>query len=105
LAPFIAGAQEGALGVLDTIRLILEEVIPILMLLAIAFFLWGVVKFIAAGGDDEKKAAAKGYIINGLIGLFVMVAFWAIITVFTETFGLFNDQAPIAPNVSPPVQF
>lgn len=80
---------------------IVNAIIPILMLAAFAVFLWGVVKFIFAGGDEEKRKSAKHYIIYGLIGLFVMVAVWGIITVVTNTFGV-DVGGPIdLPTINP----
>lgn len=73
-------------SIVEDIGGIVEIIIPILMLVAFMVFLWGVVKFIFAGGDEEKRKTAKHYIIYGLIGLFVMVAVWGIIEVVLNTF-------------------
>ena len=89
LTPFLALAATGDIGgVIAKIREIVDAVIPLFMVLAFAIFLWGIVKYITAGGSPEKEKAARGFIIYGLIGIFLLVAFWGIIKIFTTTFGL-----------------
>ena len=57
-------------------------------MLAFAAFLWGVVKYIFAAGDEEKRKEAKGIIFYGILGMFVLVAFWGIILIVTSTFDI-----------------
>ncbi len=86
-APFVAMAAT-LTDILGTIRSLANSIIPLFMVIAVAVFLWGIIKYITSSGDEEKAKAAKGYIIYGLIGLFVMVAFWGIIQVVASTFGV-----------------
>lgn len=91
--PFMALAAGTALGgtftsIVQDARNILNTLIPVLMMVAVVVFLWGVVKYITSSGDEEKRKSAKGYIIYGLIGIFVMVALWGIVTVVASTLGL-----------------
>ena len=67
----------------DTVK----YVVPVLMTIAIGYFIWGVIQFITAS-QEEAKAVGRTRIINGLIGLFVIVAFWGIIAVVQRTFGI-----------------
>ena len=94
LAPVIAMAAD-IQSILGQIVNIVNAIIPILMLVAFAVFLWGVVKFIFSGGDEEKRKTAKHYLIYGLIGLFVMVAVWGLVTVLISTFNLSETSIPI----------
>ena len=74
--------------IIRTVRDLVNTIIPLFMVIAVAVFLWGIVKYITAAGDEEKAKDARGYIIYGLIGVFVMVAFWGIIQVVASTFGI-----------------
>lgn len=74
--------------IIDTIRDIVDTIVPLFMVVAVAVFLWGIIRYITAAGDEEKKKAAKDYIVYGLIGIFVMIAFWGIIQVVATTFGV-----------------
>jgi len=74
----MASAQTIA-GILTQGTALVVLVIKLLSVLAVAVFFWGIVKFILAAGNPEKLKAAKGLIIYGLIGIFVLVSFWGII--------------------------
>lgn len=87
LTPIVAMAAtiEDIITMLQTI---VNVIIPLFMTVAVAVFLWGIIMYITAGGDAEKEKAARGYIIYGIIGLFVLVAFWGLVTVITSSFGV-----------------
>lgn len=76
-----------------------EAVIPLFMILAVAVFLWGIVKYVTAGGDAEKEKGARGYIIYGLIGIFVLVAFWGIVAVIANTLGVTPGEGSVFPDI------
>src|SRR3989344_3338669 len=59
-------------GIVDSIIDLLNDyIIPILFAIATIVFLWGVILYITAGGDEEKRKEGRNYIIFGLIGFFV----------------------------------
>lgn len=87
LLPFIAQAQDIS-SALTTVQTLLNSIIPVLMILATIVFLWGVIKYITAGGDEEALKTGRAYMIFGLIGLFVMVAVWGIVVLLINTFGV-----------------
>lgn len=95
MVPFAVYAQTTALTIIQTMRQLANGVIPLFMALTIAVFLWGIIQFIFAAGDEEKIKIARGHIIYGLIGVFVMVSFWGIIVVFGTTFGFTPGQGTI----------
>jgi len=70
---------------------ILYLVIPILFGLAIIFFFWGLSKFILNSTGNEKEIqVGKSYMVWGLVALFVLVSFRAIISIITGQFGFGN---------------
>jgi len=98
LSPLVVFAQSGA--TIEHVLTIAKDIFgnylaPLLMTIAIAVFIYGVVKYIAAAGDTDKMKEAKGYIIYGILGLFVLVAFWGLIAVLVQTFGLDAANSPI----------
>lgn len=99
--PLFAFAQTGANadveGILGIIRNLLNQIIPILMVVATIVFLWGIVMYITAAGDEKKAATAKTYITSGIIGLFFMVAIWGIVTVIVNTFQVGGGIIPEGP--------
>ncbi len=92
----IASAQTFQ-GIATNIGNLLNLVVPILFMAATVVFLAGVVKYIAAAGNEEKREEGKQFIFWGLIGLFVMVAIWGIINLFVMFF--FSGRLPSAPDV------
>lgn len=101
-APLIVAAQGVTIdNILTGISGIFNVVIPILMILATLVFLWGIISYVTAAGDEEKLASSRTYIIWGLIALFAMVAVWGLVQVLLSTFGLGDVQGqpptPIGP--------
>lgn len=58
----------------------LNYIVPALITVAVVYFVWGVISFIISS-EEEAKKKGKTKIINGLIGLFVIVSFWGIIAI------------------------
>src|SRR3989344_3135645 len=60
-------------------RLILK-LVPVLEVVALLVFFWGLVKFIfRVGGDEKAVEGGKRLMIWGLLALFVMISVWGII--------------------------
>lgn len=91
IAPFVAlAAATNVFDILLTVQKILNVVIPVLITLAVVYFVWGVIQY-TISSDEEAKKGARSKIIMSLIGLFVIVAFWGIIKVVITTFGVGNE--------------
>jgi ABC-type xylose transport system permease subunit len=90
--PLVAFATDtNVFDILGIIARVLSVVTPILVALAVVYFIWQVIQY-TLSGDDKKKAEAKKNIPTALVGLFVMVAFWGILTVVTNTLGIGPEQ-------------
>ena len=68
--------------------MIINPLIALLFALAVVFFLYGILKYITAGDDEEKRGKMKNVMIYGIIGLFVMISFWGIVNILINTFEL-----------------
>ena len=101
LAPVLILAQGIEEDVITPLRKIVDLLVPLLMVAAFVVFLWGIIKFITSGGDEEKKKAGKSLIIYGLIGLFVMVAVWGIIKLVQGTFGVTQTDINLPVSLKP----
>ena len=66
----------------------LSQAVILLVALAVVFFLYGILKYIARGDDEESQKKGKNIMIYGIIGLFVMVSFWGIVNILINTFEL-----------------
>ncbi len=97
--PFLAMA-ETIKGIITKITGVIDVIIPLLITFAVLMLMWGIVQFITAAGDEEKRKKGKELIIYGIIGLFVMVSIWGLVGVLTGTFGL-SQSAPKLPTYQP----
>ena len=62
-------------------------VIPIMVLVALAYFIAGVVMYIGEN-EDTKRKEKKQKMFWGLVGLFVMLSVWSLVFVIANTFNI-----------------
>ena len=98
--PAIAGAQSigGILGLLSKANDLINRLIPFIIALTVLIFLWGIFKFVISGGDGEARKEAQGYIIWGVVALFVMVSVWGLVNILVRSVNL-DNTAPPAPGL------
>ncbi|OHA33955.1 MAG: hypothetical protein A2928_02455 [Candidatus Taylorbacteria bacterium RIFCSPLOWO2_01_FULL_45_15b] len=83
--PAIALAQETESqssdleAVTALLRILFENVIPLLFLIAISVFFWGLVQLIASAGDQGAASSGKNLMIAGVVALLVMSSVWGIL--------------------------
>ena len=91
LMPVLAFAQayspnQGVAGLFNFVGVVLNRVVPLLISLAIVFFIWKVFQYTIAGDEEAKKEAKTG-MIWGIVGIFVMVSIWGLVAILQSTFG------------------
>lgn len=75
-------------------------VVPILVTIALAYFIYGVVKYIAGGEESRKQA--KDIIIYGIVGLFAIVSVWGLIKLIQKSAGIDVTNTGITPALPKP---
>jgi hypothetical protein len=103
LLPAVAAAQATIFHeIILEITILVQTTIPIVASLALLFFLYGIARFILAGGDEENIKNGKRFMFWSVITLFVMASLYGIITVMQNFFGYSGGSAvfdiPINPN-------
>lgn len=83
---------------LTALRDIINQLIPFVIAIAGLIFIIGVVKFVTAAGDEEKRREGRNFILYGIIGLAVIFVFWGLVNVLINTFG-FDVGLPSIPTV------
>ena len=83
---------------LFTIANLLGKIVPVLIAVAVVYFVWGVIQY-TISTDEETKKGARGKIINGLIGLFVILSFWGIIALVQNSTNIGAEK--LNPNLLP----
>lgn len=92
LTPFIAFAVEALSTIIARWTNTVTLIINFLLVVATLVFVWGIIKYVAAGGDAAKVKEARGYIVWGLLGLAVMASVWVIVRVIQLE--VINTAAP-----------
>lgn len=108
LAPLFAFAQANnncsaaVTGTLEAVICrvgnILNTIIPILVVLGVVYFVWGVVQYVISD-DEEAKKAGRDRMIFGIIGLAVIIAMWGLVGILTKTFNLQGSSSVPIPCV------
>ncbi len=70
---------------LTTITTVLNGVIALLFVLVTLYFIWGVVQYVSAAGEEAKLKSGKEHMIWGIIGMAVMAGAWGIVRIITTT--------------------
>ena len=81
------------LDALTKIHSILNLTVPVILLLGIAYFVWGVVQYVI-GNSEEAKKSGRTRIIYGIVGLAIIVSVWGIVGILANTFGINDVTAP-----------
>ena len=74
------------------------SVVPLLVTLAMAGFIYGVIEYYLNPNSEEKRKKGKSFIVGGILALFVIIAMWGLVGILTHTFGVQN-VVPQLPSV------
>lgn len=91
ISPLVALAQstnpgQGIAGLFNLAGWVLNKAVPLIISIAVVWFIYNVFMYTIAG-DEEKKKAAKTGMIWGIVGIFVMVSIWGLVAILQSTFG------------------
>ena len=88
LAPSIVlAAGQGLEGVLDVFSNLISLAVPIVISLAVLYFLWGLSTYLL----KQEKEEGRDMMMWGIIALFVMVSIWGLVNLLSDTFNLDNN--------------
>ncbi|MFA5828504.1 MAG: hypothetical protein WC841_04070 [Candidatus Shapirobacteria bacterium] len=85
------GSQWGDLQALTVGRIVSGAISLVMLVVALVFFfilIMGGLKWVTSEGDEKKVAAARAQITNGLIGLAIVFAAFAIMRLINVIFGV-----------------
>jgi len=97
LFPIVSFAAAGGTGINEagptefvrSITNIINTIIPLLVAVAVLIFIYGVLKYILAGTDDAaKRTEARGFMIWGIVAIFVMVSVWGLVGILSKASGV-----------------
>ena len=88
--------QQGIIGLIQFANTALNDVMILMITLAIVVFFWGLVRYIISSG--EERAAGLQTIFYSIIAIFLMVSIWGVIHLLQATFGVGNGNAAETPS-------
>ena len=84
LFPLTAFAADKKLSdIINTIVSYLGDILFLLMALAVVIFVWYVIKYFIMPNESRKEAGQ--YVMYSLIGFFVILSMWGIVSVISNT--------------------
>jgi cell division protein FtsW (lipid II flippase) len=66
---------------------ILNPVVRLLFAVAVAYFIYGVIVYIANADDEDARREGKKHMLYSIIGLVIMAGVWGIIDLIANTIG------------------
>ena len=78
---------------------VLKPIVPLLIGLGVVVFIYGVLILMFSEGG-EKKEEGKQYMVWGIVGIFVMVSVWGLVSILSSSFQL-NTTPPVI-KIEPP---
>jgi len=91
IAPGIGSIEE----VFDFLKVIVQWLLVFGLLLAVAMIIWGGIKYITAGGNQEKAGEGAKIVGYSLIGVAVMVLAYALVNIVASFLGVSGNVRPI----------
>lgn len=83
-APVLVMAAENVDSLIGKIKTTLNYVIGLLFVLVTVYFIWGIIKYVSAAGDEEKLKSGKQHMVWGIIGMAIMAAAWGIVNILVD---------------------
>jgi hypothetical protein len=101
-SPVCANLFSGSINTLKDIVdyatcLITKSIVPLLFVIAIAFFIYGVIQYFLNPNSVKDRDVAKRYIKWALLGLFVLVSISGLVEILRNTFGVTGSSIPLLP--------
>ena len=79
-------------GLIQSVKSLMGAALPLMVGIALLVFLWGLVRFLAKGGDSKAVEDGRRLMIWGVVALFVMVSVWGLVGFIQRNLGIFNNR-------------
>lgn len=101
IIPGTAGAEPmgGIPWLIEKAKDILGLLVPVLVTLALVYFIYGLGEYILESGTEAKKADGRTRMIWGTIALFCIVSIWGLVAFIQKTVGIDGVETVNAPKL------
>jgi len=72
-------------------RVIINPLIVLLFALAVVYFIYGLARYLLSPDNEEVRKSSKQHMLWGIIGMFIMVSVFGILSIIMNTFGIQNS--------------
>lgn len=96
-----ANTSTGIALTITTVGNLLGMLIPIILTLAIIYFMWGVLQYVTKGKDASGQAEARNTMLWGIIAIAVMVSIWGLVGILRDTFNISDNGTIPVPHLAP----
>ncbi len=83
----------------SSLKTLVNNILPLLLAVAVMYFFWGLVTFIRSAGDPKKVDEGKSIMIWGILALFIMISLWGILNWLATTTSLGGGSVPTLPTI------
>lgn len=85
---FIPTAEASIITLMQSInKVIINPLIIFLFALAVVYFLYGLARYLLSPENEEIRKSSKSHMLWGIIGMFIMVSVFGIMTLILNTLG------------------
>lgn len=85
---FIPTAEASIVTLMESVnRVIINPLIILLFALAVVYFVYGLVQYLLNPDSEEIRKSSKSHILWGIIGMFIMVSVFGIMSLILNTLG------------------
>jgi hypothetical protein len=82
------------------VDLIINPLILLVFAAGFFYFMWGLVVFLWNSREGEVSSEGKQHMLWGIVGMFIMVSVYGILTLLTGTFGIDANSATDTSNAN-----
>lgn len=88
---FAQGELDNVFSLVNSIRDVVDVLIPLVAALALLYFFWGLAKFILNSDNEEARDSGKHIMIWGVVALFIIVSVWGLVAFIGDAIGIPQD--------------
>ena len=92
--------QSSSLGkLLQGFLSFLNYLVPILVSVAVAWLIWGILQYVLKADDEEERGKAKSTIVYGVVGIVIMVSVYGLVNLVQSSLGFDVNQNIKVPTI------